>query len=133
MQPDSLPPEVVEALKLGRPVEAVKRLRKSTNIGLAEAKALIDAFSKGNTAYQSPSAIAARKQKKQKQADAGPGPGPEPARSEPGHRHEYITPPPDPALGRYGLGPGEVRNSNASFWVVLFLIVVAVLGYYVLD
>src|SRR6478735_4965366 len=65
MPPDSLPPDVVEALKLGKPIEAIKRLRKSTGVGLAEAKALVDAFSAGNTAYQRPG----RKSRKRPEAD----------------------------------------------------------------
>jgi ribosomal protein L7/L12 len=38
-----LPPDVVEALGRGQTVEAIKRLRKATGLGLAEAKATIDA------------------------------------------------------------------------------------------
>ena len=42
----NLPPDVVEALRKGQKVEAIKRLRATTKIGLAEAKALIDALEK---------------------------------------------------------------------------------------
>ena len=128
MSPDSLPPEVVEALKLGRPIEAIKRLRKSTGIGLAEAKAIVDAFSAGKTAYQSPGQ-AGRKQKRP--APAGdPGRPPEPV-VEPSHE---IMAPPDLLMPRQsGLGQGEVPNSNSGFWWVLFLAFVALVGYFILE
>jgi hypothetical protein len=41
---DSLPADVVEAWKSGNKVEAIKRLREATHMGLAEAKAAIDAL-----------------------------------------------------------------------------------------
>ena len=41
---DSLPADVVEAWKNGNKVEAIKRLREATNMGLVEAKAAIDAL-----------------------------------------------------------------------------------------
>lgn len=41
--PNSLPPDVVEALKQGNKIEAIKRLRAAIGVGLAEAKAAVDA------------------------------------------------------------------------------------------
>lgn len=41
---ESLPPDVVEAWKSGHKIEAIKRLREATGLGLAEAKAAIDAL-----------------------------------------------------------------------------------------
>jgi ribosomal protein L7/L12 len=38
-----LPPDVLKAIQSGRTIDAIKRLRKSTGLGLAEAKAVIDA------------------------------------------------------------------------------------------
>jgi ribosomal protein L7/L12 len=38
-----LPPDVLKALDSGRTIDAIKRLRKATGLGLAEAKAVIDA------------------------------------------------------------------------------------------
>ncbi len=38
-----LPPDVLKALESGRTIDAIKRLRKATGLGLAEAKAVIDA------------------------------------------------------------------------------------------
>lgn len=41
---DSLPADVVEAWRSGNKIEAIKRLREAKNLGLAEAKAAIDAL-----------------------------------------------------------------------------------------
>jgi hypothetical protein len=41
---DSLPADVVEAWRSGNKIEAIKRLREATGLGLAEAKAAIDAL-----------------------------------------------------------------------------------------
>lgn len=127
ISPDSLPPEVIEALKLGRPVEAIKRLRKSTGIGLAEAKAIVDAFSGGNTAYQSPA-----QSRKQKRPAPPASPGHPPALPEE-PRHEIVAPPDLLTPRAAGLGQGEVPNSNAGFYWVLFLLFVALVGYVVLE
>ena len=40
----SLPPEVVEALRKGNKIEAIKRLREATGVGLAEAKGAVEHF-----------------------------------------------------------------------------------------
>jgi hypothetical protein len=126
--PDSLPPDVIQALKLGRPVEAIKRLRKA-GIGLAEAKALVDAFSSGKTAYQAPGANPMARKPKVRSAPPDTAPRSE---SHAG-RHQIVPPPVQPQFSRAGLGQGEVPNSKASFWVVVFLLVVALVGYYLLE
>ena len=41
--PHSLPPDVVDALRQGNKIEAIKRLRAAMGVGLAEAKAAVDA------------------------------------------------------------------------------------------
>ena len=41
-----LPPDVLKALESGRTIDAIKRLRKATGLGLAEAKAMIDAHTR---------------------------------------------------------------------------------------
>ena len=123
MRPDFLPPNVVEALKLGRPVEAVKRLRKATGMGLAEAKSVVDAFSSGNTAYQPPLPAQLPRRDRDVFAKAEP---------ETEHRQQHFTPAAQPAPSRGGLGPGEVPRSNAAaFWIVL-LLATAIAGYYLL-
>lgn len=42
MAGQSLPPDVLDALRRGRTFEAIKRLRKATGLGFAEAKALVE-------------------------------------------------------------------------------------------
>ena len=39
---DDLPPEVIRAISRGRKIEAIKLLRESTGLGLANAKVLVD-------------------------------------------------------------------------------------------
>jgi ribosomal protein L7/L12 len=46
----NLPPDVLDALRRGRTLEAIKRLRQATGLGLAEAKALVDAHIRGEAA-----------------------------------------------------------------------------------
>lgn len=38
----TLPPDVVEALRKGNKIEAIKRLREATKLGLAEAKGMVE-------------------------------------------------------------------------------------------
>ena len=40
----TLPPEAVAALRSGNKIEAIKLIREKSGIGLAEAKAVVDAF-----------------------------------------------------------------------------------------
>lgn len=39
---DDLPPDVIRAIERGRKIEAIKLLRESTGLGLANAKVLVD-------------------------------------------------------------------------------------------
>ena len=39
---NELPPEVLDAIREGRKIEAIKLLRESTGLGLANAKVLVD-------------------------------------------------------------------------------------------
>jgi hypothetical protein len=43
---DSLPPEVIQAIEQGRKIEAIKLLRETTGLGLANAKVLVDKASR---------------------------------------------------------------------------------------
>jgi ribosomal protein L7/L12 len=43
-----LPPDVLEALSRGRTIDAIKRLRKATGLGLAEAKSAIEMHVRAN-------------------------------------------------------------------------------------
>ena len=97
-QRPTFPPAVLDAWKRGDKIEAIKLLRKSTEMGLAEAKTLLDALKHANVApareRQSPDAttrIAHR-------------PTPD---------HVYHA--------RPGLSPGQVTPSNESGvgWMLL--------------
>ena len=46
MSRPEFPPDVLEALQNGRTIEAIKRLRKHKNFGLAEAKAALEAYAR---------------------------------------------------------------------------------------
>jgi ribosomal protein L7/L12 len=46
MSRPEFPPDVLEALQNGRTIDAIKRLRKHKNFGLAEAKAAIEAYAR---------------------------------------------------------------------------------------
>ena len=43
---DQLPAEVIQAIKDGRKIEAIKMLREATGLGLANAKVLVDRASR---------------------------------------------------------------------------------------
>jgi ribosomal protein L7/L12 len=47
MARDILPPTVIEALRGGQKIEAIKRLRGITGLGLAEAKAWVESYERG--------------------------------------------------------------------------------------
>lgn len=57
--PESLPVEVLAALQEGEPIEAIKRLRTATGLGLKEAKAAIDRHLAGVPARPRPTIAAA--------------------------------------------------------------------------
>jgi hypothetical protein len=57
---DPLPEEVIHALRHGNTVEAIKRLRESTGLGLKESKAVIDRYLAGKSAMTAASAPASR-------------------------------------------------------------------------
>ena len=46
-----LPANVAEALKAGNKIEAIKRLRESSGIGLAEAKAIAEGYGVHEASY----------------------------------------------------------------------------------
>ena len=104
----AFPPAVLEALKRGNKIEAIKLLRQVTKMGLAETKALVDAIDAQKTA-------------------GGPG-APARAGNPPQSMHLRI-----PATHHYvphsksGLSPGEVPHSGGQFgWVFVLLIGIAV-------
>jgi hypothetical protein len=98
-QRPSFPPEVLEALKRGNKLEAIKLLRAAAKVGLAEAKTVVDAIQAGNA----------------------PPPATPPAAKRPNvglaHKHHALNP---NLVRRPGLSPGEVpRSGDGMGWVVV--------------
>lgn len=102
--PRNLPPEVADALARGNVIEAIKLVRQQKNIGLAEAKALIDALQRqGNVKVN-----VTTNMRTVARRPAAPGPGSE--------QHP-------------GLSPGEVPRSGAPAVAAIVLIVVIAVGF----
>ena len=97
--PDSLPPEIISALREGRQLEAIKLLRKTTGLGLVETKALIDAF------LRSQAPVRAKALNKIKISVHGPPPR------------------------MKGLSPGEVPHSTGGPWAIMLMIAAALVAY----
>ena len=57
-EPGTLPADVLEALGQGKPIEAIKRLRAATGLGLKDAKVAIDAYAAGAPVHLPPRAPA---------------------------------------------------------------------------
>ncbi len=97
--PESLPPEILNALRQGRQLEALKLLRTTTGLGLVETKALIDAFLRSQAPTQ------AKAHDKIKISMAPPRPRDK------------------------NLSPGEVPRSQGGPWAVMLMIAAALIGY----
>ena len=110
-----LPPPVIEALRAGNKIEAIKRLREVSGIGLGEAKALIDAVEHH--------ARAAAKQGKQAASAAATMHA-----KHTGHPHAKH---PNPLImHRPGLSPGEEPRVGGHGWWILALIAAGVFVYF---
>lgn len=100
---ESLPPNVLNALRSGNAIEAIKLLRTSSGIGLREAKDIVDQLAKANQA----SGAKAMSQ------------GPKGAVEHPRHAgmaHSVAIP-----AKRSKLSPGEVPRSSGSAvgWIIV--------------
>ena len=102
----TLPPAVLEALKRGNKIEALKLLRDSTKGGLGEAKAMVEAL-------QGAKAAVGRVGTPSTSAHVSHNPV---------LVHGYRR--------RPGLSPGEVPASGGSAWWVLLLLAGGVLAYF---
>ena len=99
-QRPSFPPEVLEALKRGNKLEAIKLLRAAAKVGLAEAKTVVDAIQAGNAPPATPPAA--------KRPNVGLA-----------HKHHALNP---NLVRRPGLSPGEVpRSGDGMGWVVVLV------------
>ncbi len=94
----TVPPEAVDALRRGNKIEAIKRLRAASGLGLAEAKGAIDRLEGG--------------------AHAGHSPHPAPTAL---HAHP-VQP------GQTGLSPGEVPRGKEGVFAIVILVAAAAAG-----
>ena len=111
-----LPAQAEAALRMGNRIEAIKIVRQAYNIGLAEAKAVIDAFeAAGSSSAASTIASAAAAPEVMQNRTARPLP----RASVPGY------------VKRDGLSPGEVPRGNNALQAVFFVaaILVAIVAY----
>ena len=99
---NALPPEVIDALKRGNKIEAIKRLREAMALGLAEAKSVVEAHDT-ISGHSAPKAKAAAKPAALKSKAAN-------------HTSAYIRARAD------DLSPGEVPRSSASPLGIVFAI-----------
>jgi ribosomal protein L7/L12 len=152
-----LPPDVLKALESGRTIDAIKKLRKATGLGLAEAKSVIDAHVKRKPTQASyglptegpdagrvlPDVVMDALQRGDKVAAVkllrerlGIGLNAAKERIDaasgspgvPHLDHRIVGPTEQIVQSRPGLAPGEVPRSNGAFWLVLLLVAVLV-GY----
>jgi hypothetical protein len=94
----TVPPEAVDALRRGNKIEAIKRLREASGLGLAEAKGVIDRLEAGAHAGQS-------------------------AHLAPTTLHAHPVQP-----GASGLSPGEVPRGKEGAFAIVILIAAAAAG-----
>jgi hypothetical protein len=106
-----LPPDVLAALKAGRPVDAIRLLREQRGIGLKEAHDAMDAFRRDPRMASTVKTRAAPK-------SVLAGFLPESVRES--------APVEDPYAG---LSPGEVPRRGRLVWVLVVLFLLATLGY----
>lgn len=119
MKPDTLPPQVLEALRRGRMIDAIKLLRESGEFGLAEAKSLIEWHARQNT-------IPTRRA-------GAPGPSSPPDAGARAAVQARALLHPTRATANRGLSPGEVpRTSSSSVGVGVLLVVAALVALYLL-
>ena len=114
----NFPPGVLEALKKGNKLEAVKLLRAATQTGLKEAKMVVDALQSGNVPVAKPDGRPSTSSARMASVGA----------------HAVHPPAPIPGYvphSKSGLSPGEVPHGGGTGgWV--FVIVAAVLVFFVL-
>jgi len=121
-QRPQIPPGVLEALKAGNKVEAIRLMREGTKLGLAEAKALVEMLDKVKGVAGPAQAIANVLQGKAMAAAQS-----RPAVSKPdgpvrmhAHPQAHLNLP----LRRPGLSPGEVPRDGSGAWGIVVLVAI---------
>lgn len=118
---ESLPPDVVEAWRAGRKIEAIKLLREKAGAGLAEAKAAIDALERAHGKAPGglkvkgalPEVISALAKMKATHGDATVG-----MAKAAGAKIA------DLAAARDGLSPGEMPRAKGGSWLFVAFVLV---------
>ena len=114
-QRPQIPPGVLEALKQGNKVEAIRLMRESTKLGLTESKALVDMLDKAKGVIGTAQAVAKMAQAVRPVSTAKPV-GPVTMRPAVAPLHV--------PLRRPGLSPGEVPRESSGAWGIVVLVAV---------
>ena len=117
---DALPPQVVDAIRSGNKIEAIRLLREATGVGLYEAKGTVESFDAANRieAGQAPEPLIPY---------AAVKPGAASASAAKPHAPKPSAPMASPIV-QPGLSPGEVpRTSFKSIGYVVVLVIAAIL------
>jgi len=122
-QRPQFPPEVLEALKQGNKIEAIKLLRQSTKLGLAEAKAAVDMLDKMKGMVGAAQAI----------ANVAQGVRPSQAQPLPAKAARPVSMQSAPAQApprRPGMSPGEVpRDTSGAVGIAILVLVGLVVAF----
>ena len=108
------PPGVLEALKAGNKIEAIRLLRDATKMGLTEAKAMVEMLDKAKGMIGVAQAVANVAQ------------GARPATIAKPVKPVKMRAAPAPAFParRPGLSPGEVPRESSSAWGIVVLVLI---------
>jgi hypothetical protein len=118
-QRPQIPPGVLEALKQGNKIEAIRLLREGTKMGLAESKAMVEMLDKMKGVAGTAQAIANVLQGKASAAAARPAAS-QPVAPVRMHAHPQANLP----LRRPGLSPGEVPRESSGAWGIVALVAI---------
>ena len=126
-QRPQIPPGVLEALKAGNKIEAIRLMRESTKMGLAETKAMVEMLDKMKGVAGAAQSIANVLQGKAVAAQARPAAS-KPVGPVKMHAHAPLHIP----TRRPGLGPGEVPRESSGAWGIIALVAVGMAVAYAL-
>jgi hypothetical protein len=104
----NFPPQVLEALKRGNKIEAIKLLKEAARVGIAEAKQVVDALESNTNPPTRPANPPKGIARKKHHA--------------PGASNPYLA-------RRPGLSPGEVPHDGSGMWWVVLVIGGLLLAY----
>jgi ribosomal protein L7/L12 len=121
---DALPAEVIDAIRKGNKIEAIRLLREATGVGLYEARGTVDSFEAANRMAAGQPVQAQTDIKALMPTVAG-------ARA---HAAKSSAAPASAAATQPGLSPGEVpRTSVKAIGFVIVLVIAAILVFFALK